>query len=148
MASNNVVLLVEDNSSDVDLMKRALVKCRIANPLVVAPDGEEALDYLFGTGGYAGRERACLPSIVLLDLNLPGVSGLEVLQRIRSDERTRHLPVIILTSSKEEGDVLAGYGFGVNSYVVKSGDFNRFQDALEHLWFYWLTLNQPHPQAS
>lgn len=143
--NNKAILLVEDNPSDVGLTTRALGKCRIANELVVAGDGEEALDYLFGTGRYAGRNVADLPAMTLLDLKLPKVSGLDVLRRIRADARTRRLPVVILTSSREETDVAGGYDLGVNSYVVKPVDFKQFQQALEHLGLYWLVVNESPP---
>jgi len=144
---SRVILLVEDNPSDVGLTQRALEKARIANELIVAEDGEEALDYLWGTGAHAGRDAAVLPAVVLLDLKLPGISGLEVLRRIRADSRTRRLPVVILTTSKEEQDVAAGYDFGVNSYVRKPVDFNRFAAAVEQLGLYWLVLNEAPPTA-
>ena len=139
------VLLVEDNPSDVALTRRAFVKCRIANELIVAEDGQEALDYLFGEGAYAGRDTADLPLVVLLDIKLPRVDGLETLQRIRADERTRRLPVVILTSSKEERDVATGYDLGVNSYICKPVDFAQFSAAIENLGMYWLVLNEPPP---
>ena len=139
------VLLVEDNPSDVALTRRAFIKCRIANELIVAEDGQEALDYLFGEGAYAGRDTADLPLVVLLDIKLPRVDGLETLQRIRADERTRRLPVVILTSSKEERDVATGYDLGVNSYICKPVDFAQFSAAIENLGMYWLVLNEPPP---
>ena len=148
MSYNKVILLVEDNPSDVDLTKRALGKCRIANELVVASDGEEALEYLFGTGRNAGRDPADQPALTLLDLNIPKVSGLEVLRRIRDDARTRRLPVVILTSSREESDVGCGYDLGVNSYVVKPVDFEQFQEALAQLGLFWLVVNEPPPAVS
>jgi len=142
-----VILLVEDNPSDVGLAQRALNKSRVANELVVAEDGQAALDYLFGAGAYAGRDVAELPALVLLDLKLPGVDGLEVLRRIRADERTRRLPVVILTSSKEEQDVAASYDLGVNSYIRKPVDFTQFAQAVQYLGLYWLVLNEPPPQV-
>lgn len=142
---NKTILLVEDNVSDVDLTKRALSKCNIANRLVVVADGEEAVDYLFGIGGHAGRDTADQPALTLLDLNLPKVSGLEVLRRVREDSRTRRLPIVILTSSREDSDLIDGYDLGANSYVVKPVDFERFQKALDHLGLYWLVVNEPPP---
>jgi two-component system response regulator len=140
-------LLVEDNPSDVELTRRALEKRRIANELIVAEDGEDALDYLFGTGRHAGRDTSELPAVTLLDLKLPKVPGLEVLRRIRADARTRRLPVIILTSSREEQDVGAGYDLGVNSYMVKPVDFVQFQNGIEQLGTYWLVWNEPPPKV-
>jgi CheY-like chemotaxis protein len=140
-----IILLVEDNPSDVDLTRRALDRARILNELVVAEDGEEALDYLFGTGAYAGRDTSLLPALTLLDLNLPKIKGLEVLRRIRADARTRRLPVVTLTSSREEHDRAAGYDLGVNSYIQKPVDFTQFAQAVEHLGLYWLVLNELPP---
>ncbi len=141
-----IILLVEDNPSDADLTRRALDKARIQNRLVVAEDGEEALDYLFGTGAHAGRDVSILPALTLLDLNLPKISGLEVLRRIRADVRTRRLPVVILTSSREDHDIAAGYDLGVNSYIRKPVDFAQFALAIEHLGLYWLVLNELPPE--
>lgn len=140
------ILLVEDNPSDVDLTRRAFLKARIQNELVVAEDGEEALDYLFGTGAHAGRDISLLPALTLLDLNLPKIRGLEVLRRIRSDVRTKRLPVVILTSSREEHDLAEGYDLGVNSYIQKPVDFTKFADAIGHLGLYWLVLNELPPE--
>ena len=139
-----IILLVEDNSSDEQLTLRALRKNNILNKVVVVRDGAEALDYLFGSGS-AGHEGKDLPKVVLLDLNLPKIGGLEVLRRIRADERTKLLPVVILTSSKEDKDLLAGYSVGANSYVVKPVDFNQFAEAVKQLGLYWLVLNQRPP---
>jgi len=139
------ILLIEDNPSDVDLTRRALRKARVQNALVVVEDGEEALDYLFCRGAYAGRDHSALPAITLLDLNLPKIPGLEVLHRIRADERTRRLPVVILTSSTEEHDVAAGYDLGVNSYIRKPVDFTQFAQAIENLGLYWLVMNELPP---
>jgi two-component system response regulator len=147
VSCNKPILLVEDNPSDIDLTKRALQKSRIVNDLVVAEDGEEALDYVFGTGRHAGRDAAELPALALLDLKLPKVPGLEVLRRIRKDARTRRLPVVILTSSCEEQDVGAGYDGGANSYILKPVDFKQFQQAMEQLGLYWLVLNEAPPKA-
>ncbi|MGO4883526.1 MAG: response regulator [Bryobacteraceae bacterium] len=145
--TSKTILLIEDNPSDIELTRRALEKSRIANELVVVQDGQEALDYLFGSGACPGREAAALPGLALLDLKLPKVLGLEVLRAIRSDPRTRRLPVVILTSSNEERDVAAGYDLGVNSYIQKPVDFNRFAQAIQQLGFYWLILNEPPPPA-
>jgi len=139
------ILLVEDNPSDVLLTKRALFKAGITNKILVAEDGEAALDYLFGTGAYAGGDLPELPVLTLLDLNMPKVSGLEVLRRIREDARTRRLAVVILTTSAEPRDVGSGYDLGVNSYVTKPVDFVQFAQAVEQLGLYWLLLNQPPP---
>ena len=144
---SKIILLVEDNPSDIGLTKRALDKSHIANELVVAEDGQEALDYVFGAGAYAGRDVTQLPALVLLDLKLPRVGGLEVLRRIRADERTRRLPVVILTTSQEEQDVAASYDLGVNSYIRKPVDFNQFAQAIQHLGLYWLVLNEAPPQV-
>jgi len=142
------ILLVEDNPNDEALTLRALKKSGIANDVVVARDGPEALDYLFRGGAHAGRAPAALPQIVLLDLNLPKLGGIEVLRRIRGDESTRLLPVIILTSSKEDGDLIEGYTMGANSYVVKPVDFVQFADAVRQLGLYWLVVNHPAPSRT
>jgi len=143
--SSKIILLVEDNPSDVALTQRALSKSRIANELVVTEDGQEALDYLFGTGRYAGRDVAESPALILLDLKLPKVDGLQVLRQIRTDERTRRLPVVILTTSKEEQDVAQSYDLGANSYIRKPVDFTQFVEAIQHLGLYWLVMNEPPP---
>jgi two-component system response regulator len=140
------ILLVEDNPDDEALTLRALHKSKVANSITIARDGVEALDYLFGTGAQAGRDVSELPQVVLLDLKLPKVDGLEVLRRIRADERTRMLPVVILTSSKEEQDMANAYTNGANSYVRKPVDFNQFVDAIGQLGLYWLVLNEVPPQ--
>ena len=143
--SERIILLVEDNPNDETLTLRALQKNNIMNKVVVARDGAEALDYLFAKGAYANRDASEMPQIVLLDLNLPKVSGFEVLQRIRADERTKVLPVVILTSSNEDKDLIAGYNKGANSYIVKPVDFVQFSEAVRQLGLYWLVLNQPPP---
>jgi two-component system, response regulator len=140
-----VILLVEDNPDDEALALRALRKNNIRNEVVVARDGVEALDYLFGTGIYAGRDTSHLPQVVLLDLKLPKVDGLEVLRRLRSDERTQYLPVVILTSSKEEQDMINGYRLGANSYIRKPVDFVQFTESVRQLGLYWLVLNEAPP---
>jgi two-component system response regulator len=140
--ATKTILLVENNPEDVELTLRALKKSNIKNDIIVANDGAEALDYLFGTGKYTGRDLRSMPAIILLDLKLPKIDGLEVLQRIRANEQTKYLQVVILTSSKEEQDVINGYSFGVNSYIRKPVDFNHFADAVSHLGIYWLLLNE------
>lgn len=142
---DKVIFLVEDNPDDVELTLRALKKNNILNEVVVAQDGAEALDYLFGRGEYASRDMAVMPAVILLDLKLPRIDGLEVLQRIRSEERTKLLPVVILTSSKEEQDVVSGYRLGANSYVRKPVNFDEFLEAVRQLGLYWLLLNEPPP---
>ncbi|GAA4856933.1 response regulator [Luteimonas vadosa] len=137
------ILLVEDNPDDVELTRIAFAESKIANPLVVVSDGAEALDFLFARGPHADRKDQPLPSIVLLDLNLPKVDGREVLQAIRADERTRNLPVVVLTTSAEPFDVEASYALGVNSYIQKPVDFERFVWAVKQVGLYWLVLNQP-----
>ncbi len=144
---SEVILLVEDNPDDELLTLRALKKSNVTDDVVVARDGVEALDYLFGTGAYAGRDTGDVPRLILLDLKLPKIDGLEVLRRLRADERTRLLPVVILTSSKEQKDVLDGYGVGANSYVRKPVNFEQFVRAVEQLKLYWLILNEAPPAA-
>jgi len=143
--NRKVILLVEDNPDDVELTLRALRKNKIVNEVVVVHDGVEALDYLFGTGACAGHDTSLLPTVVLLDLKLPKIGGLEVLRRIRTDEKTKLLPVVILTSSKEEQDLINGYKLGANSYIRKPVDFTQFTQAVGHLGLYWLILNEPPP---
>jgi two-component system response regulator len=142
---NDTILLVEDNSSDEELTLRALRKANISNKVVVARDGAAALDYLFARGAYASRDPNEVPQVVLLDLNLPKLSGLDVLRAIRADERTRVLAVVILTSSKEDRDLVSGYELGANSYIVKPVDFTQFAEAVRQLGLYWLVLNQRPP---
>jgi two-component system, response regulator len=139
------ILLVEDNPDDVALTERALKKARIANELVIARDGPEALDFLFGTGAHAGRDTGIAPEVVLLDLKLPKLDGLEVLRRLRDDRRTRLLPVVVLTSSKEDRDLTRSYELGANSYIRKPVDFKQFVKAVQDLGLYWLVLNEPPP---
>lgn len=140
-----IILLVEDNPDDVKLTERALNKAHVLNKLVVAKDGAEALDYLFGTGNWADRDLSTMPQVVLLDLKLPKIDGLEVLRRIRADRHTKLLPVVILTSSKEEKDIISGYAMGANSYIRKPVNFNQFADSVRQLGLYWLILNEPPP---
>ncbi|HEY5934491.1 MAG TPA: response regulator [Kofleriaceae bacterium] len=143
-----IILLVEDNPSDEKLTLRAFKKSGIANEVVVVRDGAEALDYLFETGTHADRAPADLPSVVLLDLKIPLIDGLEVLRRIRADDRTRLLPVVILTSSAEEEDIARGYALGANAYVRKPVDFSEFMEAARTLGLFWLLLNEPPPPPS
>jgi two-component system response regulator len=143
---DKVILLVEDNADDEALTLRAFRKNNVLNEVVVTRDGAEALDYLFGTGPYAGRDATDVPQLILLDLKLPKVDGLEVLRRLRADERTRLIPVVILTSSREEQDLIAGYRNGANSYVRKPVDFAQFNDAVRQLSLYWMVLNEPPPR--
>lgn len=140
-----LILLVEDHDDDVELTLRAFSQSNIANEIVVVRDGEEALDFLFTSGPYADRDPSLTPSVVLLDLKLPKVSGLDVLRRMRADARTRRLPVVVLTSSNEERDVIASYDLGANSFVRKPVDFAQFIEAAHHLGLYWLVLNEPFP---
>jgi two-component system response regulator len=143
--TERIILLVEDNPNDEALTLRALKKSNILNPVVVARDGAEALDYLFSRGAHQGRRPEGNPEVVLLDLKLPKVDGLEVLKQVRGDERTKLLPVVVLTSSIEEHDLLRGYSLGANSYVRKPVDFNQFVEAVKQLGLYWLVLNQRPP---
>lgn len=145
MTEEKVILLVEDNPDDERLTLRALEGNNIKNKVVVARDGAEALDYLFGTGAFTGRDLSVMPQVVLLDIKLPKVDGLEVLRRLRANELTRLLPVIILTSSNEEQDRLDGYALGANSYVRKPVDLTQFVQAVRQLGLYWLLLNEPAP---
>lgn len=139
------ILLVEDNPDDVVLTLRAFKKNNVANEVVVAGDGLEALDYLFGTGKFNERDMSSMPAVILLDLKLPKMDGLNVLERMRADERTKLIPVVILTSSKEEQDIVGSYSLGANSYIRKPVDFNKFVEAVRHLELYWLVLNELPP---
>lgn len=139
------ILLVEDNPDDVELTLHALKKNNITNEVVVARDGKDAIDYLFGKGSYEGRDTSKMPVLILLDLNLPKINGIEVLGMIRKDEKTRLLPTVILTSSKEEQDLINSYSLGANSYIRKPVDFNQFAEAIRQLGLYWLVLNEPPP---
>lgn len=143
---NKMILLVEDNPDDEALTLRALKKNNIGNELVVVRDGAEALDFLFGTGAFVGRDPSLLPQVVLLDLKLPKIDGLEVLRRVRENPITQLLPVVILTSSKEEQDMITSYKLGANSYVRKPVDFNQFVTAVRQLGLYWLVLNEAPPR--
>jgi len=142
---DKVILLVEDNADDELLTLRALKKNNIRNEVVVARDGSEALDYLFGTGIHAGRDLSVMPQIILLDLKLPKVDGFEVLDRVRSSESTKLLPVVILTTSNEDQDRIRGYGLGANSFVRKPVEFDKFIEAVRQLGLYWLILNETAP---
>ena len=141
-----VILLVEDNPDDVELTLRAFRQSNIINEVVVAQDGADALDYLFATGAHAGRDTRDMPQVVLLDLNLPKVDGTEVLRRLRADDRTKLLPIVILTSSREQQDLVESYSLGANSYVRKPVDFTQFVEAVRQLGLYWLVLNEPPPR--
>lgn len=144
-STDKTILLVEDNPDDEALTLRAFRKSNILNPVVVARDGVEALDYLFGTGMHAGRDTGEQPQVVLLDLKLPRLDGLEVLRRLRADPRTRLLPVVILTTSNEDQDILSSYQLGANSFIRKPVDFEQFIEAARQLGLYWLVLNVPPP---
>ena len=148
MNRNRIILLVEDNDDDIELTRRAFATSRVVNEIVVAKDGREALDYLFAEGAYADRRPERLPQVVLLDLKLPMVDGLEVLKRMRADPRTRRLPVVVLTSSTEERDIVASYDLGANSFVQKPVDFAEFVEAAAQLGLYWLILNEAPPVLS
>jgi CheY-like chemotaxis protein len=137
------ILLVEDNPNDVALTMRAFKRYNLSNAIHIVYDGAEALEFIFGTGAYAGRSVEPTPRVILLDLKLPKVDGLEVLQRIKSDPRTRVIPVVVLTSSREQCDIVESYQLGVNSYIVKPVDFEQFTEAMRQLGLYWVLLNQP-----
>jgi len=147
MFEEQTILLVEDNNDDAELTLRALKRANVKNPLIRTRDGEEALDYLFGRGAYAGRDVRDLPAVTLLDINMPKISGLEVLKAIRADDRTRHLPVVVLTSSNEDKDRLNAYKHFANSYVIKPVDYEQFVTAASQLGLYWLVLNAPPPRT-
>jgi len=142
------ILLVEDNPNDEELTLRALRKANIANEVAIARDGQEALDFLFGTGKYAGREVPTMPAVVLLDLKLPKLNGIDVLQRIRADPRTRLVPVVVLTSSSEDEDMVRSYQSGANSYVRKPIEFSAFANAVTQLGMYWVLINQIPPSRA
>jgi len=142
---NKIILLVEDNDDDIELTLRAFDRSRVANEIVLARDGEEAIDYLFASGAHADRDPEAEPEVVLLDLKLPKLDGLGVLRRMRTDERTRRLPVVVLTSSNEEQDVISSYDLGANSFVQKPVDFAQFVEAARQLGLYWLVLNEGPP---
>jgi two-component system response regulator len=145
VVTTKAILLVEDNGDDEKLTLRAFKKQNIGNPVVVARDGLQAIDYLFGTGAHSGRNVGDLPSVILLDLKLPKLDGLEVLRRVRADSRTKHVPVVVLTSSKEEQDLVASYHLGANSYIRKPVDFEKFVEVAGTLGLYWLLWNEPPP---
>ncbi len=145
--SEPIILLVEDNSDDAELTRLALADSNVVNQLIWVHDGQEALDWLYCTGKHAGRDPCLLPSVVLLDLKLPKINGLEVLEHIRKDPCTRRLPVVILTSSKEEQDVMRSYDLGANSYIRKPVDFEQFTHAVKELGVYWMLLNEPAPPS-
>ena len=145
LVTNKVILLVEDNADDEKLTLRAFKKKNIANPVIVARDGVEALDYLFGAGAHAERNVSDMPVVILLDLKLPKLDGLEVLRRIRADSRTKHVPVVVLSSSKEEQYLVASYDLGANSYIRKPVDFEKFVEVAGALALYWLLSNEPPP---
>ena len=141
----NTILLVEDNADDEELTLRAFKRSKVLNQVEVVRDGVEALDYLFATGTHADRDPKAMPSVILLDLKLPKLGGLDVLRRVRADERTRRIPVVVLTSSNEEKDILSSYGLGANSFVRKPVDFAQFMEAAQQLGLYWLVTNEPPP---
>ena len=144
MASDAVeILLVEDNAEDIELTLRGLKKHNLANRVFTVRDGEEALEFIFGSGRYSGRNINNTPKLILLDLKLPKVNGLEVLQKVKSDEKTRFIPVVVLTSSAEEKDIIESYRFGVNSYITKPVDFDKFLQSISEIGLYWLLINRP-----
>jgi two-component system response regulator len=144
--SEKMILLVEDNPDDEELTLRALRQAKVANDIVVARDGAEAIEFVFGEGRHAGRDTSKMPAVILLDLKLPKLSGLDVLQRLRADERTRLVPIVVLTSSSEDEDMLKSYRSGANSYVRKPVEFGAFVGAVSQLGVYWVLLNQPPPR--
>lgn len=145
MLNAKTILLVEDNPSDIELTKRALKREHILNDIMVVEDGQEALDYLFGTGQFEGRDMSQMPALILLDIKLPIIDGLEVLKRIRANPRTHRLVVVILTSSKEDQDLIAGYDLGVNGYIRKPVDFIQFSEAIKYVGLYWMVVNEAPP---
>lgn len=146
--ADKMILLVEDSSDDIELTQMALRQQKIKNELVVVRDGQEALDWLFGEGKHAGRDTSEMPAVTLLDLRLPKIDGIEVLKKIRQDERTKLNPVVVLTSSKEDQDLVKSYAMGANSYIRKPVDFQQFSEAVQHLGLYWLLLNESPPRCS
>ena len=144
--SDKLIMVVEDNPDDEELTLRALRHGKVANDIVVTRDGSEALEFMFGTGKYAGRDLSRMPAVILLDLKLPKLSGLDVLQRLRADERTKLIPIVVLTSSSEDEDMLRSYQHGANSYVRKPVEFSAFASAVGQLGVYWMLLNQPVPK--
>lgn len=147
MLNNKIILLVEDNPDDVELTLRAFKKSNIMNEVIVKRDGAEALDFFFGKDGVADKGNNGLPCVILLDLKLPKIDGFEVLKKLRADERTKLIPIVILTSSKEQSDIVNGYNFGCNSYIRKPVDFNHFAEAVKQLGLYWLILNETPPKS-
>ena len=145
MERKGIILLVEDNPDDVLLTKRAFKKSNILNKIVVASDGVEALEYLFGTGAYSDRDLSEMPMLILLDLKLPKIDGIEVLRRVRSDDRTKLIPIVVLTTSKDQKDLIDSYSLGANSYIRKPVDFDQFVTAVRQLGLYWVILNEPPP---
>ncbi|MEI6898993.1 MAG: response regulator [Bacteroidota bacterium] len=146
MKNDRVILLVEDNPSDIELTKRALAKKNILNDIFVVEDGKSALDFLWGRGEFSGRDITQVPTVILLDLKMPKVGGLEVIQQIRADLRTKRIPIVVLTSSQEEEDLSSAYDLGANSYIRKPVDFVQFADVIALLGYYWLELNEPPPK--
>jgi CheY-like chemotaxis protein len=144
--SDKIILLVEDNPDDEELTMRALKQAKIANEIVITRDGQEALDFVFGEGAYQGRDVARMPTVILLDLKLPKIGGLKVLERLRADPRSRLIPIVVLTSSSEDEDMLRSYKLGANSYVRKPVEFGPFAQAVAQLGMYWVLLNQPPPE--
>jgi len=147
MSRRGTILLVEDNPDDIELTLMAFARSRVTNEIIVVKDGQEAVDYMFGLGSHAGRDPARMPEVVLLDLNLPKIDGLDVLRRIRADARTRRVPVVVLSSSREHQDIVRSYDFGANSFVQKPVDFSQFVEWARQLGSYWLVLNEPPPPS-